>query len=375
MCLYDLIVFADGVLTFWQTILQIYTPSKKIITKDLVDIVNGFSESLIKSEGTFIERADDSVAFTPRPIEEAKILAVINQKTVDSSGAYTILYGPKGAGKSTLVSRVLQGKKGVVVIKVSIGDTTQSILAKIVAECNLPKAAGVELDIFNDVLDKACKFLGHPVTVVFEVERVSSSHEVLSLVKHLSKQFAQSANVLIVISEANAVLGFGDDRRQEFIFVGEMTRAEGKAYAVAKYKLGAPNSPPFSEKVSNSQFDLFADQIGLLPLSIVCFTKALIAGVSPEVYIDREVKNAVESLAGFQHQQILNALKKSPNGVKMSQLLGRKNEGVTLSNPREVGIAMKNCPEGVILYDFETKEYRPFSTAHRTALQLCTWDS
>jgi hypothetical protein len=125
-----------------------------------------------------------------------------------------------------------------------------------------------ELDDFSVVLRDACEQReGHPITVVFEVERGSSSPEVLSLVKHVAKSFALNANVLIVLSEANAVLGFGDDQRQEFIWVNEMSRGEAEEFV----KRRVPS-------ISTEDFDRFADSIGTLPLSLTRLCDALLAG-------------------------------------------------------------------------------------------------
>ena len=58
------------------------------------------------------------------------------------------------------------------------------------------------------------------MTFVFEIEWGSSSDN-LSLIKHLSKKLALATNILIVLSKVDAGLGFGDDLRHEFIWVGE----------------------------------------------------------------------------------------------------------------------------------------------------------
>jgi hypothetical protein len=149
------------------------------------------------------------------------------------------------------------------------------------------------------------------------------------------------------------VLGFGDDPRK-FIFVNEMTREEGKVLMAIK------------------DFDLFADQLGLLRLTINIFVDAVKEGVRPDDCVEEQVETAVSSLCTFPHKQILTALKKSPNGVRIRQFDGIKNEGISLSDPREVGVAMKKCAQGAILYHFESMEYRPFSTAHKTALERYT---
>ena len=197
---------------------------------------------------------------------------------------------------------------------------------------------------------------GLPLTVVLEVERGCSSPEVLSLVKQVSKVFALRANVLIVLSEANAVLGFGEDDRQKFIMVHEMDRVEAEQYV----KKRVPT-------ISQSEFNRFADAVGTLPLSLCLFCDALLAGETTDSCINKKLALAWADLVAFLHQPILAALKKSPGGVSVKIFAGQKHEGVLLSAPKKVAVAMKES--NAIIYNFEKQQYQLFSKAYETALK------
>ena len=78
-------------------------------------------------------------------------------------------------------------------------------------------------------------------------------------------------------------------------------------------------------------------------------------------------KFAEGDLVAFTHKPILTALKESPEGVRTKNFDCFKDEGVLLSAPKDVALAMKKV--NAILYHFETQEYRLFSRAHKTAIK------
>jgi hypothetical protein len=192
--------------------------------------------------------------------------------------------------------------------------------------------------------------------VVFEVERAIASPEVLGLVKNVAKELALAGNVLIVLSEANAVLGFGKDPRQRFILVEEMTREEGWAFVQKR----APD-------MAIKDFNIFADQCGMLPLSLADFCEAVRLGKTVDGHIAEVLASARQDLEAFVHEPILAALKKSPDGVLSGTFQGIKHEEVWLSEPMLVAPAMEL--RNTVLYDFKTGQYKLFSKAHQTALK------
>jgi len=175
----------------------------------------------------------------------------------------------------------------------------------------------------------------------------------------VAKHFALNANVLIVLSEAYAVLGFGDDQRQEFIWVDEMSRDEAEAYV----KKRVPD-------MSTEDFTRFADNIGTLPLLLSRLCDALLAGRKMDDHIRIVLAMAEADLVAFLHQPILVALKKSPGGVSVKSFGGKEHKGVPLSAPKDVAVAMKKV--NAIFYNLETQQYQPFSKAHQTALKTYT---
>jgi hypothetical protein len=165
-----------------------------------------------KSSFDYIVKNDPN--YVKRPIVENQIQKIYDNRD-NTMGHYHIVYGVKGAGKAYVVASVLEGREGVIRIDVPQSDTAISITSKIAKICGLTLAfKTVSLSVFNPILKEATAMRnGLPLTFVFEVERGSSSEEVVSLVKQVSKVLSLNANVVIVLSEANAVLGFGDDDR------------------------------------------------------------------------------------------------------------------------------------------------------------------
>jgi hypothetical protein len=152
----------------------------------------------------------------------------------DKHGVCTINVDPQGAGKSFAVARVLSGKKGVVALLISDIDTPESDILRLVKLCGIGVKGGVSigLDEFGPVLLKADEMRKDlPITIVFEVERTSTSLAVLLLIKNFAKYFAVYASVIIVLSEANAGLAFGDDERHKIFWVDEMRAEEAEEYA------------------------------------------------------------------------------------------------------------------------------------------------
>ena len=312
---------------------------------------NSLAEVKMKRQSTQASRN-----YVSRPELEAKILAVYNNTSL-ADGNYWIIYGVKGAGKTSAVNHALGDKAGVVLVGISETDSVESIIAKIFKACGVVVDKAIRLDQIVEELHAAMeKRNGHPMTVVFEVESGSSSPNVLSLVKHTAKEFALFANVLIVLSEANAVLGFNDDDRQEFILVDGMTLGEAEQYV----KKRAPD-------VSPEDFNKFVVKCGTIPLMLGKFCTAVATGKSVDEHIGEVLSKALFKLEAFAHSPILIALKKTPGGVRSGNFKGVERKGVMLSSPKDVAPAMKK--ENAIMYDFGTKEYKLFSKAHQSALE------
>ena len=256
------------------------------------------------------------------------------------------------------MARVLRGKKGVVVLLVTDNDTTESIIFQLVELCGIDVKKGLKIKLkdFGPVLLKAAELRqGRPITIVFEVEGSSASVEILNLIKNFAKYLAVSASVIIVLSEANEGLVFGDDERQEIIWVEDMDTEEAKEYARKLHP-----------DVSDADLNLLFDKVGKLPLDILNSMTALKEGIPVAQIIEDAVLAANTDLVDFTIKPILTALKATPDGVNISAFDGVKYEGVNLGKAKQVAVAMKetNC----LIYHMPSKQYRLASRAHRTAL-------
>ena len=307
---------------------------------------------------TEFNNVGDGGSYVTRPSLENCILQASEQSLNDKGGVYTIIVGAKGAGKTSAVARVLRETKGVVALLVSDKDTAESLILKLVKKCGIEVKQGLDIDLeeFGPVLLKATEIRkGRPITIVFEVERTSASVAILNLIKNFAKYLAVYASVIIVLSEANAGLVFGDDKRQEIIWVGEMSTEEAKEYA-RKLHPG----------VSDADLELLFDKVGKLPLKILNSMTALKEGIPVAQIIEDAVLAAKADLVAFTLKPILAALKATPDGVDVSAFDGVEQKGVNLAQPKQVAVAMKetNC----LVYHMPSKEYRLASRAHRTAL-------
>jgi hypothetical protein len=171
--------------------------------------------------------------YVPRPVLEGKIRKVYESKLSYGSDSFTIVAGPKGAGKSTAIEHVLKEKLGVVRLGVSQVDTEKSILSKLLfSGGNVEETGNLDIDVLAPGFWAAAdQSGGRRITVVLEVERGTASDGVLYMVKATAKKLACFANVMVVLSEANAALMFGDDPRHDFIWVEGMTNEEATHYA------------------------------------------------------------------------------------------------------------------------------------------------
>jgi hypothetical protein len=218
---------------------------------ELEKILRFFVSDLSKTQGKF----PAVKLYVNRPALENDILQVYNTSfAMKIIGAYTIVVGSKGAGKSYATSHVLDKKPGVLYVKVTQAETSSALIIKLLEASGqvLSKNMNMGVDVLYPVLEQVA-LAGHPITIVFEVERGGgvSSEELLYMVKSTAKELAHVANVIIVLSEANAGLAFGDDRRQEFIWVDGMTHEEATTFAKKVFPAVADHDlEVFFDKVS-----------------------------------------------------------------------------------------------------------------------------
>ena len=198
--------------------------------------------------------------YVPRPLYGKMIRKVYNSSFPFGHDSFTVVAGPKGGGKTTVVEQELNGMPGFLRLGVSEADSEKSILRKLLATGgkHVEENMDLDLDFLSPVfLDAAEKSNGRRITVVLEVERGTAAEGVLYMVKSAAKKLARFANVIVILSEANAALIFGDDDRQQFIWVDGMTNEEATAYAKKVFP-----------EVADHDLELFFDKVGILDGSL-----------------------------------------------------------------------------------------------------------
>lgn len=297
--------------------------------------------------------------YITRPSFEKTILKV-SENTMESKrpGIYTILVGPKGSGKSSVVARVLAGKRGVVHIVMSEKDTPFTIVLKMHHQLGLKydRDVKVTLDHIPSVLQRVTEYReGLPITIVFEME--ACGPQSLRLVKVVAAKLATNANVLVILSDMNAASAFTEDNKQQFIWVDEMTRGEAVDFAKRIHPA-----------VSDSDLNLILEKTGKLPNDIKIAMQSLRRGVRAALIVDEAVDIALDDLYTFGHRPILAALKSEPDGVSAARFAGVQYKGVHLGDPQHVAVTSRDC--GAVVYHLPSGEYRPASRAHRKALEI-----
>ena len=194
--------------------------------------------------------------YVPRASYESKILSVYHTRLESGYDSYTIVAGPKGAGKSSTVEQCLNNKPGVIFLYITQADGVKTILDRLLGTSyQNVEGAKPELEILSPAfLDAAKKSDGRRITVVLEVERGSQSDEKLYMVKTSAKKLARFANVIVILSEANAALMFGDDVRQKFIWFDGMTNDQAMEFAKKLFPT-----------ICDDDLKLLIDKVGMHP--------------------------------------------------------------------------------------------------------------
>jgi len=199
--------------------------------------VNGVSPDDIRYSSVAPGRAqelEDENEYVHRPELEKQITSIINRKKADDH--YFILYGSKGCGKSILAEKCIVGKKGVVSVMIGSVFDESTILQKISTEIKGKNAPAVREEELVAALKEA-KVDGRLATVVFEIECVEGARQFdcINRVRSLSKMFAQVCNCIIILSEENTILVFGqDDFRESYILVPDLSIDEALQYMQAR---------------------------------------------------------------------------------------------------------------------------------------------
>ena len=287
-------------------------------------------------------------------------------------GGSTIIYGAKGAGKSTIVDNVIQGRLGVTKIEVDSKTSRSEIISQLNRQITErtgteePKERSIfkglkfnkvrdpRIDDFIDAMMMEVSGTVTVPTIIFEIERETEG------VRSIAKVLSTVCSVVLILSEAYVALDFGRDRpREKFIFVGEFIELEAREYLTKILKL----------ELSESDIKHVLDNIGANPATLADMGNMMARdGISVQDFVALELERATEELVAFQHQQILKALKEHPEGVSAAYFKKMRSEHVDLSVPRAVAIAMMGS-NALLAYRIELCKYVMLSRTHEVALK------
>ena len=327
------------------------------LQKDALILMNVVSPDDIKHSLVSPGRAqelEDQHHYVHRTELEQQINSILKREKADDT--YFILYGSKGCGKSIVVEKCIVGKKGVVKVLISSVFDKSAILQKMSVKIRGKNASAVTEEELVAALHDA-KVDGRLATVVFEIERGDAAEQTACIknVRSLSKMFAQVCNCIIILSEANAILVFGQDSgREKYILVPDLSIDEALEYMQARK--GAD--------VDTKEMMRLFDSVGTNTTTLLNFVSE---GASVDEFTAAKLGKARQDLVAFALKPILQALKNNPEGVSPDYFNNAKCEGIDLSNPGAVGAAMKDS--NAILYDMKGNRYKLISQAHKVALR------
>ena len=277
-------------------------PQLKEVKRDVGDL---FLESIPPAlEKARVTSSASEAKYVSRPDVEAKISNFLDSDCTK----YCVVYGAKGVGKSEVVDHTAIGRRSVVKVPVTTIGTREELVALIMSKLT-GKKISLDIDKLIEILKK-CKTDGFIPTIIFDVERASSSsHErtaVLQDVRSLAKALIGYCRSIIVLSEANAVLELGKDKsREKFIFVDEMAESEARQFL----KVRGAN---FSDKEMRYIFD----SIGTSPVVLIDLMSE-IPKIPLHDFVEKVLGDADQDLVDFSLKPILSALKEHPEGISV----------------------------------------------------------
>ena len=313
-----------------------------------------FSAGIVDSQ--MIDGRAAELVRTNRFVDRPSVENQLKEFAESTTDGYLVVYGDKYTGKSCAVEHALKGMKGVTMVKLTNQSDTASVLAEL-TECvtGVSSPSAFDRKKIYAALSKVSLPNGRKPTIVFEVQRKKTTEDLVGIVQSIGKDLSPVARIIIVLSEANSVLVFGDDDREDFLHVADLTHDEADNLISRTVK---------GKTVSVDQREFLYDNIGR---SVGILTKFCESELDAEAFVARKLRSATEKLVAFRLTPILRALKEHPEGVSAEYFKHAKFEGIDMSDPQNVGLEMK--VHNAIKYDMSKKIYLPLSRAHEVALR------
>ncbi len=313
------------------------------------------SEALSKAS---ISSSPSDSTFVRRPFVESELNAIVSEENPE---VYHIVYGPRGAGKSELVSHSVVGLPAVKLFKITSARSREELVKSFMYQLT-----GLESNLTSATIDEALRnFIREKKvfpTFIFDVERGSDVNpDTFNTLRAFAKELVKKARCILVLSEATAVLEFrGDPDRENYIYVDEMSELEAN-------ELLDKRGAPFNVTERRYIYDNLGTRAGMLVAMVGEYKRTR---KSVKECVDRKVKDAATHLKNFPLKPILLALKERPDGVPLDQFENQMCGNVNLFDVREVGTVMRARAESnPLVYRVELGEYQLLSSAFKTALK------
>jgi AAA+ ATPase superfamily predicted ATPase len=240
------------------------------------------------------------------------------RQSTPPNGKYTVVYGPKGVGKSELVDYIYAGQKSVLKLTVMSASSEDDIVRELTKHLI---GRDAPFNISTGQFIEAIRRCQPAPTIVF---------------RSLSKLLAADCKCIVIVSEANdAILEFGRDKsRERVIDVDEASKTEA-AEVLARLKTN----------FTADDREYVFDNVGTNPKMLISLAEVVPERMDLNDFVDDMLASAEQDLLAFPHQQILKALKEKEDGVSPEYFGNLENKWSELCNPAYVAKDMKdyNC--------------------------------
>jgi hypothetical protein len=261
----------------------------------------------LEVEAILAARAPPSLAdklnrYVKRAELEETLLSFV-QKPIIPGGSYMVVFGPRGAGKMTLVSHVLKEMDdGVLFVLVTDVSAEQAGLEGFVLNAALnqyePPKESVHANstpVKSEALAERLKAAANAhrengekdwrPTLVLEIDQ-TGGHELINdacrLLKRLTSDMQLCHGILVLSSSSAVAVLPSDDSRQRFLRVGAFSRGEASAYLKANLKEKLPENVATS-KVVDDVSERFL-QLTTLPQHAINFTEDMLGSKTEDEF-------------------------------------------------------------------------------------------
>lgn len=260
---------------------------------------------------------------------------------------------------------IIHGRKGILMMRLTTASSREEVISDLAKITRTTRYHPETVDFLNS-LQGVSSLSGILPTIVVEIERAGSKDLSAGIhaVRGIAKELSMECNFIIILSEASAVLEFGKDSdRENFIYIDEFNKKETEQYLKL---LGL--------KLDKLDLDYMVNNIGMNPATLRNIQEWLGRGNPLNTvtsFVANKLKEADLDLNIFPHKQILKELQLTPEGVYPGSFNNIINEGVDLSNPAAVGVAMKSSNS--VAFRIELQKYVLISKRHKIALSKKTF--